>query len=76
MIYTLKQARRLADKTQVKMAELMGISRDSYRKIEAYPEKATVKQAYAISQITGIPIDKIFFTANSTLSGDEDGVNR
>lgn len=66
MVYTVKQARCLKEKTQKEMAELMGISRDSYRKIEREPGKATVQQAYKISRITGIPVDQIFFTDKST----------
>lgn len=70
MIYTVKQSRLLSGKTQRKMAELMGIHRDTYRKIELYPENATIKQAVEISKITGIPMDQIFFCENSTESRD------
>lgn len=66
LVYTIKQARRLADKTQTEMAALLGISRDTYRKIEMYPEQATVAQARNISAITKIPVDQLFFAANST----------
>ena len=70
MLYTVKQARRLADKTQAEMAALLGVSRDTYRKIEMFPEQATVAQARNISIITKIPVDQIFFAADSTLSRD------
>lgn len=66
MPYTVKQARRLADKTQAEMAKYLGVSRDTYRKIELFPEQATVKQAQDISAITKIPVDQIFFAGNST----------
>lgn len=60
-MYTLKQARLLCDKTQKQMAELLSVSRDTYRKIEENPDLSTVKQAKQICQITGLSIDQIFF---------------
>ena len=66
LVYTVKQARRLADKTQAEMAALLGISRDTYRKIEMFPEQATIAQAHNISAITKIPVDQIFFARDST----------
>ena len=45
MKYTVKQARVLADFTQTKMAKMLGISRDKYRKIELDPESAKISQA-------------------------------
>ena len=68
MIYTVKQARVLKDLTQMEMAEFMGLSRDTYRKIEANPKTATIEQAYKIAKITGIGIDQIFFVDASTLN--------
>ena len=68
MTYTIKQARVLNDLTQAEMAKSMGISRETYRKIEANPRTATIDQAYLIAQITGISIDKIFFADASTKS--------
>lgn len=68
MMFSVKQARRFSGYTQVKMAELMGVHRDTYRKIELYPESTTMVQAKQISNITGIPMDQLFFTANSTVS--------
>lgn len=58
--YTIKQARRLTEKTQVEMAQLLGISRDTYRKIELNPDSATIAQARAISLILKIPVNQIF----------------
>lgn len=66
MTYTVRQARRLAERTQREMAHSMGISRDTYRKIELNPEIATIEQAKSISRIVGIPMDKIIFARNST----------
>ena len=48
------------------MAEKLGISRDTYRKIEQSPEDATVATAKKISEVVGIPIDQIFFAKMST----------
>ncbi|WP_125116465.1 helix-turn-helix transcriptional regulator [Agathobaculum sp. Marseille-P7918] len=66
MPYTVKQARVLRDFTQAEMAEKMGISRGTYRKIEDNPESATVKQAKQIADITQISINDIFFSNIST----------
>lgn len=66
MPFTVKQARMLNSITQAEMAKKMGISRDTYRKIESNPETATIKQAKDISKITGIEIDQIFFATMST----------
>ena len=59
MMYTVKLARIAAGLKQVEMAEKMGISRDTYRKIEKDPEEATVAQAKQIAEITGIPVGAI-----------------
>lgn len=48
------------------MAEKLGVSRDTYRKIEMSPEDATVAIAKKISEVVGIPIDQIFFADLST----------
>ena len=66
MGFTVKQARLIAGKTQMEMAERLNISRDTYRKIELSPDKMTIAQAHSISEITGIPISQIFFDTNST----------
>lgn len=66
MSFSVKQARHYAGYTQSEIAEKLGISRDSYRKIEKNPEIATVRIAKKISEVTQIPIDQIFFVNNST----------
>lgn len=66
MIYTVKLARVAKGLKQVEMAEKMGVSRDTYRKIEKNPEEATVAQAKQIAEITGIPATEIFFDRTST----------
>lgn len=60
MGFTVKQARQYAGFTQREMAEKLGISRDTYRKIEQSPEDATIATAKRISEVVGIPIDQIF----------------
>lgn len=64
--FTVKQARQYAGFTQREMAEKLGVSRDTYRKIEASPEDATIATAKRISEVVGIPIDQIFFVSLST----------
>lgn len=66
MGFSVKQARQYAGFTQIEMAQKLGVSRDTYRKIELSPETASVALAKKISAIVGIPIDQIFFTQNST----------
>ena len=64
--FTVKQARQYAGFAQREMAEKLGVSRDTYRKIEMSPEDATVAIAKKISEVVGIPIDQIFFADLST----------
>lgn len=66
MTFSVKQARQLAGFTQVQMAEKLGVNRDTYRRIEAKPESATILQGQKIAEITGISFDSIFFAASST----------
>ena len=61
MGFSVKQARQYAGFTQLEMAKKLGVSRDTYRKIELDPETASVALAKKISVIVGIPIDQIFF---------------
>ena len=66
MTFSVKQARRLVGYTQVEMAEKLGVSRDTYRRIEAKPETATILQGQKIAEITVISFDSIFFAVKST----------
>lgn len=68
MTYTIKQARKLADMTQIQMADALEISRDTYRRIEKKPETATIAQGVRIAEVTGISFDALFFGVNSTKS--------
>lgn len=58
---TIKQARRLCDKTQKEMAEALNVHIQTYRKIESNPGTATIDQARTIAAITGVTLDRIFF---------------
>ena len=62
----MKQARQYSGLTQEEIAEKMDMHRDTYRKLETNPEKATVEQARLFSQIVGIGLDQIFFAGEST----------
>ena len=66
MSFTLKQARRYAEKTQKQVATAIDVCVDTYRAIEENPENATIKQAKAISEYLGIPYNDIFFGNKST----------
>lgn len=70
-MYTVKQARMLKGKTQAEMAECLGVCRDTYRAIEQNPDRATVKQAKAISEYLELDIEQIFFDKKSTLNRSE-----
>ena len=66
MEFSVEQARKYAGLTQAETAEKMGVCRDTYRRIEKNPEKATIEQAYLFSSAVGISLDQIFFRKNST----------
>ena len=60
--YTVKQARLLAGKTQNEAAQALRVCKDTYRALEADPERATIKQALELSHFFGIPYDAIIFS--------------
>lgn len=74
MMLTVRQARRFANKTQTQMAEDMGICRTTYARLEANPDAITIAHARKISEITGVPLDELFFDSNSTNSRERDAV--
>lgn len=63
--YTLRQARRLSEKTQREVAAAIGVCQHTYIRIEKEPERATIKQGEQISNFLGIPRDAIYFGRNS-----------
>ena len=66
MEFSVMQARKYAGLTQAETAEKMGVCRDTYRRIEKNPEKATIEQAYRFSEVVGLALDQIFFRKTST----------
>lgn len=68
MEWTLKQYRLAKEVTQEKMAAALNVHVQTYRKIEANPEKATIEQGKKICGVLGIPYDAIFFGCNSSLT--------
>lgn len=62
---TIKQARLLSDMTKKEMAHSLGITAQTYSKLENSPEKLTIKQAFKISEVTGIEIKNILFASLS-----------
>lgn len=66
MNFTLKQARKLADKTQMQAAACICVCVETYRAIELNPEKATVEQAKKLSDFFNLSYNQIFFGTTST----------
>lgn len=58
---TLRQARRLKEKSQEEMAKLLDVHVQTYRKIEENPNLTTITQAKKISEYLGFRYDEIFF---------------
>ena len=65
---TLAEARENAGITQQEMADKLGITRQTYAKIEAAPEKATVLQARRICQLLSRSYERIFFSSCDSLT--------
>jgi DNA-binding XRE family transcriptional regulator len=70
-IFTVRQARKHADFTQLEMANALGVDRTTYFKWERRPSLITVPKAHIIARLTGIPFDQIFFNDESTESREE-----
>ena len=65
MGFTLKQARAMANMTQKQMADAMEMSERQWQYLEAHPESTTAIEAVRISQISGVNIDALIFTAET-----------
>jgi len=65
-MFTVRQARLMSGNTQQDLANLLGISVHSYRRIEKRPGTATIQFARNFSRVIKLPIDKIFFGRHST----------
>lgn len=61
MVFSIKLARTYAGYSQHEMADALGMSIGKYRRIEENPYTATITDAIAISNITKVPVDTIFF---------------
>ena len=65
MSYTVRQARRMAEKSQLEAARSIGVSLGTYCKLEKNPEKFTIAQAKTLSRLFGFSYDAIFFDSDS-----------
>lgn len=65
-ILTLRQARKASEVSQKSMAAALGISKNTYLKIERQPDLATIAQAKKISKILNISYAELFFGTVST----------
>jgi transcriptional regulator with XRE-family HTH domain len=63
MALTLRQARRLREKSQEELARQIGVHVNTYRKLEENPDTVTIAMAKRISQVLGISYDEIFFAS-------------
>ncbi len=65
--YSLRTARRIKEISQDEMAEKLGIHRNTYASWEEHPEDISMKNASIISEILGMPVEKlIFYVDDST----------
>ena len=66
MEMSIRQARRAQEITQKEMAETLQVHVQTYRRIEEYPETATIAQARKIAEKLGMSYNDLIFTRNST----------
>lgn len=66
MQMSLRAARTNKELTQAAMAELLGISRETYVKIEADPARASVRMAQQIIDVLGVEVRCVFLPDDST----------
>lgn len=60
MMFTVKQARVLAGKTQQQIAEAIGVHRTTYFHLEQHPETMSVLQLVRFCQAVGRDTSEIF----------------
>jgi len=60
--FTIKQARKYSEISEIEMAEILGVCRETYRKIEQNPNICKKEQWEKISQKTGIPLNLFYKT--------------
>jgi len=63
-----KQARLRKELSQQKVAELLGVHRQTYMKWEHNADEMPIGKAKEFCKIVSIPVDEIFFNVESTLS--------
>jgi DNA-binding XRE family transcriptional regulator len=68
MKITMKQARILADLTQIEIAEILGVHVQTYMKWEKDPEEMSVGTAKQFARIVKREFDEIFFDDESILT--------
>ena len=61
MKFTVRQARRFADLSEIEMSKKLMVCRETYRKLEEKPELITKVQRDTVSLVTGIPLNQIIF---------------
>lgn len=66
MEMSIRQARRAQEITQKEMAESLQVHVQTYRRIEEYPETATIAQARKIAEKLGMSYNDLIFTRHST----------
>ena len=69
--FTPKEARLLSGKSQTEVANRLGISLSTYRKLEANPERMSVGHAILFSETVGMPLNSLFFARNSSLTREQ-----
>ncbi len=68
-MYTPRQARRLADKTQQEVADFLGIHVCTYKQWEASPARFNVSNGKKFAECVNVPFDDISFDQDSTKRG-------
>ncbi|WP_088227816.1 helix-turn-helix transcriptional regulator [Desulfosporosinus sp. FKB] len=68
MAISAKQARLRKELSQKKVAELLGVHRQTYMKWEHNADEMPVGKAKEFCKIVNLPVDEIFFSPGSTLS--------
>lgn len=68
---SLLEARKSAGITQQEIADELGITRQTYMKIEENPSVATVLQAKRICSILSRSYESIFFGRNASLTSTQ-----
>jgi putative transcriptional regulator len=58
---TPKIARLNAGLTQIEIAKMLGVCRDTYATLELSPKKFTIEQAERFATAVALPLDEIFF---------------